>query len=127
HEACCLPLPLAPLLPPGEASLCPSQGLLCPTVAARIVHRLPVCRYQKRLEALALARLFARRRQWWIVSSAHEKEMYQPSAPRERVTVVGMPANGRLQRTASWSLLESTKKPLSRVAPLPHGLQAKAV
>ena len=58
----------------------------------------------------------------WVGASAQEQATYQPSASGERVTVVGVPAWGRLQRTALRPSLDRTKHPWSRVAPVPNCL-----
>jgi hypothetical protein len=55
-------------------------------------------------------------------ASAQEKQTYQPAASREIVSVLGVPSNGRDQRTAMRPILEWTRKPLSSVAPLPNPL-----
>ena len=55
-------------------------------------------------------------------TSAQEKQTYQPSASRLIVTVLGVPSRGRDQRTAIRPIFESTRKPLSSVAPLPNSL-----
>src|SRR5262249_41630097 len=55
-------------------------------------------------------------------TSAQEKQTYQPSASREIVAVSGAPPNGRDHRTAIRPILDRTRKPLSRVAPLPNSL-----
>ena len=56
-------------------------------------------------------------------TSAQEKQTYQPSASRERVTVLGVPSIGRLQRTVVRPILDSARKLLSTVAPLPYSLK----
>ena len=48
-----------------------------------------------------------------IGTAAQENETYQPSASRPIVTVLGVPASGRDQRTAPLPILDSTRKPLS--------------
>ena len=58
----------------------------------------------------------------WTGTSAQEKQTYQPSASRESVTVLGVPSNGRDQRTAIRPIFDKTRKPLSTVAPLPNSL-----
>jgi hypothetical protein len=55
-------------------------------------------------------------------TSAQEKQTYQPSGSRLIVTVLGVPASGRDQRTAIRSILNRARKPFSRVAPLPNSL-----
>src|SRR5215475_5531497 len=60
-----------------------------------------------------------------VGASAHEMATYQPSASLEIVTVLGVPSKGRDQCTPRRPILESTREPLSNVAPLPYALNVK--
>ncbi|HEV8191561.1 MAG TPA: hypothetical protein VGP82_08760 [Ktedonobacterales bacterium] len=62
-----------------------------------------------------------------VGTAAQEQQAYQPSAALERVTVLGLPANGRDHRRASRPSLESPRKPWARgaagqSAPVPKGV-----
>jgi hypothetical protein len=57
-----------------------------------------------------------------IGASTQEMQTYQPSASQVIVTVLGIPSMGRLQRMAIRPILDSTRNPLSSVAPLPNSL-----
>src|SRR5262249_57398544 len=46
-----------------------------------------------------------------VGTSAQENETYQPSASRERVTILMVPTRGRDQRTASRPIFDNTRQP----------------
>src|SRR5262249_18268927 len=96
---------LASLLAPGEPFLRFGEPFLAPAVVTGIVHRLPVSREEKDLHAYINAGLSTSQRHRRVGTSTQEKHTYQPSASRERVTVLGVPWRGRLQRTASYPIL----------------------
>src|SRR5262249_53725909 len=56
----------------------------------------------------------------WVGACAQEQHTDQPCASRETVTVLLVPATGRLQRTAIHPILARAKQPLSNWAPLPY-------
>src|SRR5258708_34035498 len=58
----------------------------------------------------------------WVGTSAHEKQTYQPSASLESVTVLMRPSTARDHRTARRPILERTREPFSRRAPVPYSL-----
>ena len=55
--------------------------------------------------------------------SAPEQQTYQPAASWLIVTGFGVPGSGPDQRRTRRPIVDSTRKPLSRVAPLPNGLE----
>ena len=58
-----------------------------------------------------------------VGTAAQETAIDQPSASFVTVTVLGIPSIGRDQWTLMRPILERTRTPLSREAPLPYSLK----
>jgi hypothetical protein len=114
------PSAMAALLAARYATLRLLERLLCRAEVARIFNRFTLCRDEKTSRPRSMPVSLPVGGMGWSGTSAHENTAYQPTASCETVTVLGVPSIGRLHRTASRPILESTRKPFASCAPLPN-------
>jgi hypothetical protein len=117
-----LPAAVAARDTPRCPALRPLDVHLPDTKEVRVFDGRPVGQGGEGLDTQVNARFLAGQGQRLARPLSQEKQAYHPSTSRLMVTVLGVPSRGRLQRTARRPILESTRKPLSSVAPLPNCL-----